>query len=481
MAGSGGATAGSGGGATAGGGGSTPAGGAGGAPAGNGGGAAGAAAGGSGGTAGGAGTGTTGIGGAAGDAGSASAGTTGAAGSSGAGGSATVACGSEGQACCATGPVCGGDLTCLGGASCNCVKDLFDWYVLRSDGRLLFESDPTGTTQTPVLDAATAKPLAENKRAAGGYGYGCSIRGSANEVWCWRETAAANNLGQLGSGTMDTSGPIFRAAPVLVAANQPLTGATELVSNVATNFPAMCAILTGGKVSCWGALAWLTNLGTASNSAYAVPITTDGTTPVAGVSSLSVSQSSACIVVQGATAKEVQCWGHNGTGQLGQGDLTHRRYPSKVLGIDDPRSVAVGGSYYVERSTVCAVDGDGVRCWGYNGNGYTATGKTDAIVYAPAPVLRMDGQTPLTGIATVRGEGFVRLPNLCALTSTLTPFCWGDGFERNYPDVYVAPNIVALGYMNRTPIGSWIVRYLSSDGILHQGSTTRTPNCGPLE
>jgi Regulator of chromosome condensation (RCC1) repeat len=426
--------------------------------------------------------GATGTGGMAASGGSTGTGGSGAGGASmatGGSGGGGFSCGALGQTCCASGDSCGADLACLGSASCSCIRDLFDWYLLRADRKLLFEADPPVTDQTPVLDAATALPLADVALAVGGNNYGCAVQGASGNSWCWRTAAAGNNVGQLGSGTMEASGALFRATQVLIATNQPLTGVTQLFTNHLSGIPATCAIVTGGQVYCWGALTWLANQGTTTNSPYATRITLDGIAPLTGATHMAFGTYTACAVVQGTSAKEVWCWGNNTGGQLGQGDVVARRYPTKVVGIAAPTRVAVADSNAAE-AMVCAVDGDRVSCWGGNAVGYTGTGSSAQRVLAPTQVLKMDGVTPLSGIADIRAVGRYNYGGFCALTPGLIPVCWGDGFGRAYPDVYVAPNLVSLGHVNSGTFGA-TVRYLSSDGVYHVGTGTRTPNCGPLQ
>lgn len=389
-------------------------------------------------------------------------------------GGATTSCGSLGQACCATGSSCATDLICLGAKSCSCIKDLFDWYLLRSDGKLLYQADPPTPNQTPVLDAATAQALTQVTGAVGGSGYGCAIRGTTKEAWCWREAAAGNNQGQLGSGTMEASGPLYRATPVLTAANQPLTGVDQLFSNHDSVNPATCA-LVAGQILCWGDLTWLVNQGTATASPYATRLTLDGTAPVTGAVHLSFNRETACAVLQVSGANSVWCWGDNREGQLGQGDVMVRRYPTRVMGIASPTRVAVTGT---ANTMACAVDGDGVKCWGYNAQGYSGTGRPDATVLAPSPVLKMDGVTPLSGIVDLRAIQAASYGGFCGVTAANTLLCWGESERRSYPDLYLAPNLVSLGYISYQQGG---VRYLSSDGLYHYGTMTKIPDCGPIQ
>lgn len=382
-------------------------------------------------------------------------------------------CGALGQACCASGSSCGAGLTCLGSASCSCIQGLYDYYLLRVDGTLLTEFDSAAADQTPVLDATTAAPIADVTKAVGGNGYGCAIRGADKEAWCWRSGANGNNVGQLGSGVTDTSGPVFRATQVLIAANRPLTGVTDLFADLSGLGTETCAVVDGGQVYCWGSLTWLSNGGTGIAVAYATQITVDGVAPLTGVTHMAFGNNAACAVLQGAAAKEVWCWGANDAAQLGQGDMMNRRYPTKVLGLTNPSRVAVTDS----PATVCAIDGANVRCWGSTASG--GTGKTGSTILSPTLVLKTDGVTPLDGITDIRTVSVYNVGGFCALTASHIPLCWGSGFGP-FPDVYVAPNLVALGVVSSGVFGA-TVRYLSNDGLYHVGSTSRMPNCGLLQ
>jgi alpha-tubulin suppressor-like RCC1 family protein len=361
------------------------------------------------------------------------------------------------------------------------VKSLEGRYVLRTDGALLYESDPTSTLQTPVLDAASGLPLTGMTGVQDGAFHGCAVQGTTGMVWCWRTGADGNAYGQLGDGTTDTLTTSFLATQVLTAANTPLTGVvavadTEILDGVAGAGSA-CAVKGDGTLYCWGTLSYLTNGGTALTSAFAVPVTTDGVTPFGGVLQVAVAYGGyACAVVQGASARELWCWGRNANGYLGLGDLTNRRFPTHVVGIDNPVKVVAhdyaGGS-------VCVLDGTQVRCWGYNAEGQTGTGTTNTPIKSPALVTLLGGTTPLANVVDLHGGDNGELANFCALSSGGTLLCWGDAFQ-SYPTDLGVTNVVALG-----GTGAY-VRYLTDDGLYHHGTpsnhvgATRVPNCGPL-
>ena len=74
-----------------------------------------------------------------------------------------------------------------------------------------------------------------------------------------------------------------------------------------------------------------------------------------------------CVVTSGGG---VRCWGQNGSGQLGDGTCTDRYAPADVAGLAD-RAIAVsaGGEH------TCAITYAGeVQCWGNNLNGQLGNG-----------------------------------------------------------------------------------------------------------
>ena len=101
--------------------------------------------------------------------------------------------------------------------------------------------------------------------------------------------------------------------------------------------------MTGdGKLYCWGDVTYLVNGGTALTSSYAIPITTDGATPLTASFAVSVNANGAyaCAIVQGASSKEVWCWGRNQEATSVSATRRQRPYPTKVLGVTTPIKLA---------------------------------------------------------------------------------------------------------------------------------------------
>ncbi|HKE13383.1 MAG TPA: hypothetical protein VKB80_00845 [Kofleriaceae bacterium] len=352
----------------------------------------------------------------------------------------------------------------------GCVQALSGRYLIRGDedwaGALLLVAS---TSQTAILDADSGSPLLGVTGVHDGFTHGCAVLGAAQTAWCWRVNASGNFAGQLGNGTTDASGPLYRATQVLTGPGEPLEGVASISRaeiNGSSDARASCAVTTSGGLYCWGDLRWLVNGGVALTSPYAVPITTDGATPLSGVLQVAVYAGHACAVVQGDRSTELRCWGANGSGQLGQGDTTRRQYPTPVAGLDSPSKVVAQS--YGGYPTTCAIDDSRVRCWGENRSGQIGANRPDAQIATPILVTTMDGAT-LEDIQDLHGGN----AQFCAFTGDRAVWCWGNQYER-YATAYGITNIVALGGTEAGP------RYLTSDGVYHIGNTAVQPSCGSL-
>ena len=87
------------------------------------------------------------------------------------------------------------------------------------------------------------------------------------------------------------------------------------------------------------------------------------------VTALAAAGSHTCALTQGGN---VQCWGSNDLGALGDGTTDERTSPVVVTGLTDVTALATGWLH------TCAVDRAGrVSCWGSNGSGQLANEDTD--------------------------------------------------------------------------------------------------------
>jgi regulator of chromosome condensation (RCC1) repeat-containing protein/Regulator of Chromosome Condensation (RCC1) repeat protein len=351
----------------------------------------------------------------------------------------------------------------------SCIKALYSTYVLRGDGVLIWENSTT-SPQT-ILDASTGLPLTGILNVQEGNSHGCAAL-SSGAADCWQTNASNGNIvGQLGNGTTMADSVLYRATPVLTAAATPLTNVVAVASGLSST---ACAVTGDGKLWCWGDLTWIVNKGTAAlYSGYAQAITSDGMSALTGVSQAVLGDESACAIVAGST-NTVWCWGDNENGQLGQGDTSARQYPTKVLGLTNPTKLAISGNTsYVNRSTVCALDGLNVRCWGDNANGSTGTNTTTNPVQSPTLVVTQGG-TVLGGVTDLQTGNY----DFVVLRTDETIWTWGYGFT-NYAANYGLTNVLAIGWAG--PPGLYNgPRYLTSDGIYHNAMTNLMVNCNAM-
>ena len=190
-----------------------------------------------------------------------------------------------------------------------------------------------------------------------GYKYSCALLADGR-VQCWGN----NDLGQLGNGSIKAGS----AVPVTVS------GLTNAVAIIGGGEHA-CAVLADGRVRCWGSNQYgqLGN-GTTSKSSF-VPVTVRGLTNVVAVAG---GGGHTCALL---TDGRVECWGSNGEGRLGDGTtVQYSAVPVTVSGLTNAVAITGGGGH------ACAVLADGrVQCWGSNHSGELGN---ESRISSPIPV-----------------------------------------------------------------------------------------------
>ena len=108
---------------------------------------------------------------------------------------------------------------------------------------------------------------------------------------------------------------------------------------------------------------------------------------------------------------QASCWGSNGSGELGDGNLTPTSWPVQVRYIYDVTDLAAGKSH------ACAATGYGtVECWGENDAGQVGDGSDDDRT-SPIAI----GPFPDTVISLAAGDA-----HTCARLVGGQLWCWGD-------------------------------------------------------
>jgi alpha-tubulin suppressor-like RCC1 family protein len=267
-----------------------------------------------------------------------------------------------------------------------------------ADGKVTFRICPSATAswRADGSSMVASKPLTVRVKPAptqvsAGAAHTCArlANGTAS---CW----GLNSSGQLGTGRTVSS-----PSPVAVPG---LTGVTSVAAGAAFS----CALQSGGssgKVKCWGAnSSGQLGDGSVTGRTSPVQVTTAGTTALSGVTAISAGSVAACAVVSGGASGTARCWGGNGAGQLGDGTVTRRTRPV-VVKLNSTTPLKGVTQVSVGTASACAVLGNGaVRCWGANSYGQLGRNSTAGSRYA-VPVTGIDGvANKATSIAV--GDGF---------------------------------------------------------------------------
>ena len=197
-----------------------------------------------------------------------------------------------------------------------------------------------------------------------------------------------------------------------------------------------CEVSSGGAVRCWGAndqgqlgLGDSANRGDGPNEMSGnLPAVALGTGRTA--TAISAGASHTCALLDDASVK---CWGANGSGQLGLGDIAPRgdgpnemgdSLPAVSLGAGRTATAVSSGSTHS-----CALLDDGtVKCWGSGAFGALGQGTVFARGDGPN---EMGDNLPAVSLGTGRtataisaGAGFT-----CALLDDASVKCWGSNFS----------------------------------------------------
>jgi alpha-tubulin suppressor-like RCC1 family protein len=226
------------------------------------------------------------------------------------------------------------------------------------------------------------------KAVAAGLSHSCTLT-VAGRVKCW----GSNGHDELGDGT---AGSRPRAGDV--------SGLGGGVTAIAAGVRHSCG-LTGGGVKCWGYNRY-GQLGDGTTGRRRVPVDVFGLG--GGVTAIAVGWDYSCALT---SAGGVKCWGHNGSGRLGDGTTLDRWTPVDVSGLSSGvTAIAAGGGHS------CALTkSGGVKCWGGNGGGRLGDGTT------------LDRWTPVDVAGLGAGVTAITagLAHSCALTSSGGVKCWG--------------------------------------------------------
>ncbi|HEY4016418.1 MAG TPA: hypothetical protein VGM06_23950 [Polyangiaceae bacterium] len=203
-----------------------------------------------------------------------------------------------------------------------------------------------------------------------------------------------------------------------------------------------CALSAGGTLACWGQNA-SGQLGTGDFAAYSTPTLVKA---AANIDLTTVSNLSGGVPYAGAEdtcslqGSQVECWGLDANGQLGNGSTTDALSPSPVSGLNvvpnAESPLAVGPNH------ACAVTGSGLQCWGENSDGELGNDTTtDSSLPVPVGPLTAGGANWSSSLVVAGGH------HTCALAGPGILFCWGDNEFGQFGNGTTTSSLIPSGQL----------------------------------
>jgi alpha-tubulin suppressor-like RCC1 family protein len=343
-------------------------------------------------------------------------------------------------------PNTAGDVGLPGGALAVELGGLFSCGLFEDDQMRCWGAGNTGQTgyaaTTPIGDDELLADLPSimlggtATQFESGGSHTCT-RLDTGDVRCW----GGNSQGQLGVGTTTIIGDT----------EHPAMGSTvdlgpDGASFVAAGVGHSCAVTNMNELFCWGDNARgqlgygsTDDIGNDEDPVDAGPVDMDlpalpNDTTITG---LALGREHTCALF---SSGDVACWGRNGAGQLGQGNLadwgdTMLELPSGLTPID------LGGSVTAitagDDFTCALLDDGSIRCWGQNTTGQLGQGNTNTIG---------DNELPTAGMTVDVGGSAIQISagglHACAVLEDYSIVCWGEAGQGQ------------LGYGNTNDIGN---------------------------
>ncbi len=186
------------------------------------------------------------------------------------------------------------------------------------------------------------------------------------------------------------------------------------VIGVTLGFFHSCLLFSGDHIWCWGHNT-SGELGDGSMSNRYGPVAVRGLPVERHVAHFTGGGLHTCAALGNGGA---WCWGDNGYGQLGDGTTTDRQMPVQVMGLPAGTSVSFVGAG--DENTCAALDNGSLWCWGRNDRGQLGDGTNDDSL-VPVQVLNIPVGHTITGLAT-------GLYHTCIIMESREVWCWGTNY-----------------------------------------------------
>ena len=312
-----------------------------------------------------------------------------------------------------------------------------------------------GNGQWDTVPHTTAQAMAPGWQftsIAGNSQTACAISATDRKTYCW----GGDRFMQVGSASAEScaSGAPCVTTPTLVPGGQ-------LYTQVASASSHSCGLTETGEAFCWGSNAYGA-LGTGS---------VGGATPPSRVntnlrfSSISVANQNTCAIA--ANDGTGYCWGYNGFGELGNGNVAtgspactseSRGGPGEVCST---LPVAVSGALSFTALEIGDYNGCGIAagttyCWGANENGQVGDG-TKLPRFSPTAIALPTGVS-LKQLALANAGS-------CGLTAGGAIFCWGQFFAPSSLSPVQIGVVNPAGAFTQLDVGGSSACALTTEGI----------------
>lgn len=181
--------------------------------------------------------------------------------------------------------------------------------------------------------------------------HSCALLGGADagKIKCW----GYNYNGQLGDGATYTN----KLTPVFVSG---ISDATDIAAGSENT----CALLSNGKVKCWGEnTSYRLGLGVATPAKSHTPVEVLNVSNAVKIS-VGGYGSAACALLGGADAGKVKCWGPGSELQLGDGSMSVGSSAVYVSDLNDVTQITNSSGSSYNKRTCALTSGKVVKCWG---------------------------------------------------------------------------------------------------------------------